>query len=185
MFAICAACQGESADAAKQSVNADAARPAGGSVVAANDPTAAIDNSAGVNGVTTGSQSGGAVGAPVSIKVYKDANCGCCAKWVDHLAANGFKVEAMDVPDLSLIKQKYGVKDELQSCHTAVVNGYVVEGHVPADVIRKMLKDKPAVVGLAVPGMPMGSPGMEGPTRERYDVLTFDRAGRTTVYAQR
>lgn len=185
MFAICAACRAESADAAKQSVNADAAMPAGGSVVAANDPTAAIEHSAGVNGATTAARSGGALGAPVSIKVYKDANCGCCAKWADHLTANGFKVETMDMPDLSLIKQKYGVKDELQSCHTAIVNGYVVEGHVPADVIRKMLKDKPAIVGLAVPGMPMGSPGMEGPTRERYDVLTFDRAGRTSIYAKR
>ncbi len=118
------------------------------------------------------------------IKVYKDANCGCCNKWVEHLASNGFKVETMDMPDLSLLKQKHGVADALQSCHTAVVDGYVVEGHVPADVIRKMLKERPSIAGLAVPGMPMGSPGMEGATKERYDVLTFDRAGRTTVYSQ-
>nr|MBA3406251.1 DUF411 domain-containing protein [Gemmatimonadaceae bacterium] len=118
------------------------------------------------------------------IKVYKDANCGCCNKWVEHLASNGFKVETMDMPDLSLLKQKHGVTDELQSCHTALVDGYVVEGHVPAEVIRKMLKERPSIAGLAVPGMPMGSPGMEGATKERYDVLTFDRAGRTTVYSQ-
>ena len=118
------------------------------------------------------------------IKVYKDANCGCCNKWVEHLASNGFKVETMDMPDLSLLKQKHGVAEALQSCHTALVDGYVVEGHVPAEVIRKMLKERPSIAGLAVPGMPMGSPGMEGATKERYDVLTFDRAGRTTVYSQ-
>lgn len=121
----------------------------------------------------------------VSIKVYKDANCGCCKEWVKHLEQNGFKVEAMDLPDLSAVKQKYGVQPEMQACHTAVVDGYTVEGHVPADLILRMLKEKPAIAGLAVPGMPAGSPGMEGATKEKYDVLTFDRAGRTTVYAQR
>src|SRR5512141_168301 len=122
---------------------------------------------------------------PIAIKVYKDPQCGCCKEWVKNLEANGFKVETMDMPDLSMIKEKYGVKQELQACHTAIVNGYVVEGHVPADLIKKMLKEKPAIAGLAVPGMPQGSPGMEGATKERYNVLTFDRAGRTTVYAQR
>jgi hypothetical protein len=120
-----------------------------------------------------------------SIKVYKDANCGCCKEWVKHLEQNGFKVETMDLPDLSAVKAKYGVKPEIQACHTAVVGGYTVEGHVPADLILKMLKEKPAIAGLAVPGMPAGSPGMESATKEKYDVLTFDRAGRTTVYAQR
>lgn len=121
----------------------------------------------------------------IPIKVFKDPNCGCCVKWVDHLKEHGFAVETMDMPDMSLLKKKYAITGELQSCHTAVVGDYVIEGHVPADVILKMLKDKPAIAGLAVPGMPMGSPGMEGATRERYDVLTFDRAGRTSVYAQR
>ncbi len=83
------------------------------------------------------------------------------------------------------MKTRYGVKPELQACHTAVVGDYVVEGHVPADVIMKMVNEKPAIAGIAVPGMPMGSPGMEGATKEKYDVLTFDRAGKTTVYAQR
>jgi hypothetical protein len=91
----------------------------------------------------------------------------------------------MDMPDLSAVKTKYGVTSELQACHTAVTGDYVVEGHVPADLIVKMLNEKPAIAGLAVPGMPAGSPGMEGATKERYDVLTFDRAGRTTVYAER
>jgi len=119
------------------------------------------------------------------VKVYKDPNCGCCAKWVDHMRENGFTVETIDMPNLSMIKQKYGIGANLQSCHTSVIGDYTFEGHVPADVIRKMLDEKPDIAGLAVPGMPMGSPGMEGATRERYDVLTFDRAGRTSVYAQR
>jgi hypothetical protein len=126
--------------------------------------------------------------APVAgrtIKVYKDANCGCCKEWVKHLEQNGFTVEAMDMPDISAVKTKYGVNRELQACHTAVIGDYVVEGHVPADLIVKMLEEKPAIAGLAVPGMPMGSPGMEGASKEKYDVLTFDRAGRTTVYSQR
>lgn len=123
--------------------------------------------------------------ALVPIKVYKDPGCGCCKEWVKHLEQNGFTVETVDMPDLSAVKAKYGVMPEIQACHTAVVGGYTVEGHVPADLILKMLKEKPAIAGLAVAGMPSGSPGMEGATRERYDVLTFDRAGHTTVYAQR
>ena len=122
---------------------------------------------------------------PIAIKVYKTPTCGCCKAWVQHLRDNGFKVETVDMPDLSLVKQKYGVKPALQACHTAVVNGYVVEGHVPADLIMKLVKERPAVAGLAVPGMPAGSPGMEGASRAAYDVLTFDRAGRTRVYAHR
>jgi len=122
---------------------------------------------------------------PIAIKVYKTPQCGCCKAWVQHLSRNGFAVESMDMPDLALVKQKYGVKPALEACHTAVVNGYVVEGHVPADVIKKLLLERPKVVGVAVPGMPAGSPGMEGAMKERYDVLTFDRAGRTRVYASR
>lgn len=121
----------------------------------------------------------------VSIKVYKTPTCGCCKEWVKHLEQNGFKAEVVDMPDLSSVKTKYGVAPEHQSCHTAVVGDYTVEGHVPADLIMKMVNEKPAIAGLAVPGMPMGSPGMEGATKENYDVLTFDRAGRTTVYAKR
>ena len=111
-----------------------------------------------------------------TIKVYKDPNCGCCKEWIKHLEQNGFKVEVMDMPDLSAVKTKYGVGDNLRSCHTGVIGDYVIEGHVPADLIVKMLDEKPKIAGLAVPGMPMGSPGMEGATKEPYDVLTFDRA---------
>jgi hypothetical protein len=119
------------------------------------------------------------------VTVYKDPNCGCCANWVDHMKASGFKVKTVDTSDVQSVKQKYNIGSELQSCHTAIIGDYAIEGHVPADVIVKFLNEKPQVAGLAVPGMPAGSPGMEGATKERYDVLTFDRAGRTTVYAQR
>ena len=122
---------------------------------------------------------------PVSIKVYKTPTCGCCKAWVEHIEQNGFKAEVVDMPDLTAVKTKYGVAPQHQSCHTAVVGNYTIEGHVPADLIMKLVNEKPDIAGLAVPGMPMGSPGMEGATKESYDVLTFDRAGRTTVYAQR
>src|SRR6266404_6294105 len=102
--------------------------------------------------------SGSTATKPIAIKVYKTPQCGCCKGWVQHLRDNGFQVETMDMPDLSMIKQKYGVTPALQACHTAIVNGYVVEGHVPADVILKMLKEHPAVTGIAVPKMPSGSP---------------------------
>lgn len=123
---------------------------------------------------------------PVAIKVYKTPTCGCCKAWVEHLEQNGFKVEVVDMPDLSAVKTKYGVRPELQACHTAIVNNYVVEGHVPADVILKMINDKPAIAGIAVPGMPMGSPGMEaGGAKESYAVMSFDSTGKSSVYAQR
>ncbi|MET0642832.1 MAG: DUF411 domain-containing protein [Candidatus Binatia bacterium] len=83
------------------------------------------------------------------------------------------------------MKSKYGVPQRLYSCHTALIDGYVIEGHVPADLIKRILKERPSIVGLAVPGMPVGSPGMEGPNPEPYEVLTFDKQGRTTVYARR
>jgi hypothetical protein len=106
---------------------------------------------------------------------------------VGHLQANGFKVQKKDVfgKQFTDVKSKYGVPQRLYSCHTAVIDGYVIEGHVPADLIKRMLKEKPPIVGLAVPGMPVGSPGMEGSKPEPYEVLTFDKQGRTTVYARR
>ena len=104
-----------------------------------------------------------------------------------HLRAAGFEVKEQNVDALGPIKQRFGVPAALQSCHTAVIGDYVVEGHVPADLIQRLLRERPAVLGLAVPGMPVGAPGMETPGRpaERYDVLTFDRSGRTTVFARR
>ena len=117
--------------------------------------------------------------------VYKSQWCGCCTQWVAHMRDNGFEVEVEEMNDLSPIKTRYGVTRELSSCHTAVVDGYVVEGHVPADLVKRLLRDRPDVVGLAVPGMPIGSPGMEGPNKEAYNVLTFDDDGESAVYARR
>ena len=119
------------------------------------------------------------------MSVFKTPTCGCCAKWVDHMRQNGFTVHVTDLNDLSSVKSKHGVPARLQSCHTGVVNGYVVEGHVPAADVKRLIKEKPAIVGITVPGMPAGSPGMEVPgiTPPPYDVLTFDKAGATKVYA--
>lgn len=119
------------------------------------------------------------------ITVYKTPTCGCCTKWVNHLREQGFQVTAYDISDLTPIKKKYGIPNALTACHTAIVDGYVVEGHVPADVILRLLKERPKVVGITVPGMPMGSPGMEGSYSEPYDVLTFDQDGKTQVYTSR
>jgi hypothetical protein len=123
--------------------------------------------------------------APSVITVYKDAGCDCCVKWVKHLSANGFVVSPNDVQNMDEIKRTMNVPATLQSCHTAVVGRYIIEGHVPADVIKKFLAEKPSALGLAVPGMPIGSPGMEGARAERYNVLAFGRNGTTRIYAKR
>jgi hypothetical protein len=123
--------------------------------------------------------------AGTAMMVYKDPACGCCEKWVGLMKAAGFETSVKDTTDMAPIKQRHHVGPPLASCHTALVSGYVVEGHVPADLIRKMLQEKPKILGLSVPGMVTGSPGMEGATREPYQVLTFDAAGKTTVYARR
>lgn len=119
------------------------------------------------------------------IMIYKDPRCGCCAKWVNYLRQNGFAISVIDVPDIHEVKSKLGVPRTLGSCHTAKVEEYVVEGHVPADVIQRLLKERPKFTGIAVPGMPTGSPGMEGPNPSHYDILGFDAQGNTTVYTSR
>ena len=121
----------------------------------------------------------------VSITVFKDPNCGCCKDWVEHLRQHAFKVVAKDTSDVSGIKRSGRVPARLMSCHTAFVNGYVIEGHVPAEDIKRLLKEKPKVAGLAVAGMPVGSPGMEvGNRKDKYDVIAFTRDGTTQVYAK-
>jgi len=115
--------------------------------------------------------------------VYKSATCGCCNSWIKHMEANGFKVKAQNVMDLDAVKRRNGVTPNLAACHTAIINGYVVEGHVPASDVKRMLKERPKVKGIAVPGMPHGSPGMESLTPQRYQTFTFDEAGRLQVYA--
>ena len=120
------------------------------------------------------------------ITIYKTPTCGCCGKWVEHMRASGFNPTVTDLPNLTSIKQSTGVPGNLQSCHTSVVQGYAIEGHVPADVIRQLLKEKPQVAGIAVPGMPLGSPGMEqGPQKDKYNVVAFGKDGSQKVYASR
>lgn len=119
-----------------------------------------------------------------AILVYKTASCGCCNGWVEHLRAAGFEVDARDVTDLMSIKRDAGVPVDMSSCHTALVDGYVVEGHVPADVVMRLLDERPEVAGIAVPGMPVGSPGMEGPGARPYSVQSFDRQGSREVFAE-
>ena len=132
---------------------------------------------------------GDAPAEATTITVYKTPTCGCCTKWIDHLEDEGFAVDARDLPDLTALKAENGVPGRLASCHTATVEGYVVEGHVPAEDIRRLLADRPAVAGLAVPGMPLGSPGMEHPDprrHEAYDVYSFggeSGRGGVTVFA--
>ncbi len=116
------------------------------------------------------------------VAVSKDTSCGCCGAWVDHLEAAGFPVSVMETPDIEAVKQRLGVPAELASCHTAEVAGYVIEGHVPASALRRLLSERPAATGLAVPGMPVGSPGMQVPgvVPESYDVVLFGPGKQTT-----
>jgi hypothetical protein len=127
----------------------------------------------------------GAAEAPPIMTVYRSPSCGCCKKWVEHIRAAGFRVDVKELDDLSEIKATLGVPSALQSCHTGVLGAYFIEGHVPADLARRLLKERPKILGLAVPGMPIGSPGMEGGVPERYDVIAFERTGVTRVYARR
>lgn len=116
---------------------------------------------------------------PVEMTVYRSPTCGCCGKWIEHMKKQGFVIKDIKREDMDALKLQLGIPAELQSCHTAQVGDYVVEGHVPAADVRKMLADKPALAGLAVPGMVSGSPGMEmGGRKEPFDVVGFDRAGK-------
>ena len=118
------------------------------------------------------------------IVVYKSPNCGCCTGWVRYLEKKGFKVLAHNTDELNEIKAKLGLTDRrLMSCHTAVVDGYVVEGHVPADDIKRLLSERPNIAGITAPGMPQLSPGMHSETPKGYDVLSFDADGNTEVYS--
>lgn len=127
----------------------------------------------------------GASTAPAGILVYASPDCQCCRAWIKHLEANGFVPAAQFVNDVAPIKRKRGVPEKLWSCHTAIVGDYTVEGHVPADLIHQMLDKRLQLAGLAAPGMPNGAPGMEGPVKDRYEVISFTRAGKTEVFAVR
>jgi hypothetical protein len=118
------------------------------------------------------------------VTVYKSPTCGCCTKWITHMQHNGFEVEAVDMKDMRMIKSMSGVNPQLSSCHTAKVGGYVIEGHVPAEDVKRLLAEHPAdVKGLTAPGMPQSSPGMDI-GHVPYQVLSFDESGHTQVYAQ-
>lgn len=117
------------------------------------------------------------------IMVYKSPTCGCCTKWVKHLRDEGFNVTTKNYRDMKPIKNTFGVKPQFQSCHTAKVGKYFIEGHVPATDIKKLIKDKPDIKGLSVPGMPMGSPGMEGHRKDNYNVLAIDENNSASVYS--
>lgn len=141
---------------------------------------------AGAAVVTMRSSSVAAEGTRVT--VYKSPTCGCCSDWVDHMREAGFDVTVEDVADLDAVKREHGVPGPLQSCHTAIVDGYVIEGHVPADLVARLLAERPADAwGIAVPGMPAGSPGMEqGGSRDPYDVILYNaRTGGATIYDSR
>ena len=126
-----------------------------------------------------------AVHAEDVVTVYKSPNCGCCKKWISHLENNGFTVKSHDVRSVTPKKLEFGITPQLASCHTAVVNGYVIEGHVPANDIKRLLRNRPAnIKGLSVPGMPIGSPGMEqGNRKEPYNVIAIHKDGKNSVYA--
>ena len=123
--------------------------------------------------------------APVAVEVWKAPTCGCCKDWIVHLEANGFKVQVHDSGNTAA-RARLGIPMRLGSCHTALIEGYAVEGHVPAREIRRLLAERPGAVGLAVPGMPIGSPGMDGPAygarKDPYDVLLVRKDGSTTSY---
>jgi hypothetical protein len=116
------------------------------------------------------------------VEVYKSEGCGCCEGWIAHLEAHGFAVNAQNVPDTGVYRRRFGMPDALGSCHSARVQGYAIEGHVPASEIRRLLAERPKALGLAVPAMPPGSPGMEGPNSQPYDVLLVSANGATGVY---
>lgn len=119
------------------------------------------------------------------LDIYKSPYCGCCTAWVDHVKAAGFDVHVVETDDVSPVARKLGVPDELRSCHTAQVAGYFIEGHVPAADIHRLLRDRPAARGLAVPGMPIGSPGMDqAARRDPFATLLVDRKGKSTVFAR-
>ncbi len=120
----------------------------------------------------------------LNITVTKSPYCGCCHQWIAYLKANGFAVTPKDVDDTAPVRASMGMPAKLGSCHTAVINGYVIEGHVPAEDIKRLLKEKPKALGLSVPGMPAGSPGMESPNPQAYDTLLVMKDGSTKVWAK-
>jgi len=123
--------------------------------------------------------------APTPMTVYKSPTCGCCKEWIKYVETNGFSCKVIERDDLAPIKRQLGVPRNMESCHTAIVGRYLVEGHVPADLIKEVLAKQPAILGLAVPGMVVGSPGMETGPAQPYKVMAFTKDGTSRVYASR
>jgi hypothetical protein len=119
-----------------------------------------------------------------TVLVYKTPTCGCCNGWIEHMQAAGFTVDARDVSDIMTVKHDSGVPVSMSSCHTSIIDGYVVEGHVPAEQVMRLLAERPEIAGIAVPGMPTGSPGMEGRNAKPYEVLSFTHTGERAVFAE-
>ena len=126
-----------------------------------------------------------AAAKPIEAEVFLTPTCGCCGKWVQHLEAAGFKVKRTVTTELDSVPARQRVPSQLRSCHTAAIGKYLVEGHVPADLIKRLLREKPDVLGIAVPGMPIGSPGMEGPRPRPYSIVSFKADGTTDEFARR
>lgn len=123
--------------------------------------------------------------APVEIAVHRSASCGCCRKWLQHMKQHGFRIKDIEEKDMDAVKDRLGVPPILRSCHTAVVAGYLIEGHVPAGDVKKLLGTKPGLLGLSVPGMPVGTPGMEmGGRKDAFSVIGFDQGDKTTVFTE-
>ena len=122
--------------------------------------------------------------ATTTVEVYKSPTCGCCNQWVKHLESEGFTVKTKNMRDMKSIKKEMGVNPQYQSCHTATVDDYFIEGHVSAFDIKTLLKDKPKIKGVSVPGMPMGSPGMEGHRKDKYNVIAIDKNNNASVYSK-
>ena len=157
-----------------------------GACAPGTDDTLPHRDSARVADVTLAA-SPGTLGAKPVVHVWKSPGCGCCEGWVEHLRTAGYPVEIEDALDLIAVKREKGIPRELHACHTALVEGYLVEGHVPVDVVDRMLRERPAVAGIAVPGMPVGSPGMEMPGMppQPYQIIAFTAHGERRVYDRR
>jgi hypothetical protein len=128
---------------------------------------------------------GGRTAPLPAVVLYKSPLCGCCSKWADHMRAAGFRVTIRDVQSLTAIESRYGVPKGATSCHTALAGGYVIVGHVPADLVQRLLTERPAIAGISAPGMPQSAPGMDSPGNTPYEVIAFDREGHTRVYERR
>ena len=178
LVAACGTGEVRDADGTRASDGAYASNASGGTALAASGNVAASATSAAAAVTDAGN------GEFPTALVYKTPTCGCCSLWVDHLREAGFEVDARDLNDLIPVKIDAGVPPRMSSCHTALIDGYVVEGHIPAEHVKRLLDERPDIVGIAVPGMPIGSPGMEGIGARPYQVLSWDRQGNVEVYAE-